>query len=117
MMSLMHGFRSIKQWKGPLPEDMLAKLWTPGLMHERAMPDMQCEVGLFSMLSNSMSRTVPTLQFLPVEIQGASTRATIGQGRWLTHLQCKALSCADSGDTARQGACGHSGLPATGQCY
>ncbi len=48
-MTALHNYRSVKQWKGPLPEDMLAKLWTPGLMHERAMPDMQCEVGIFPM--------------------------------------------------------------------
>ncbi len=36
--------RSTKQWKGPLPEDMLAKLWTPGLMRERTVPAMHCEV-------------------------------------------------------------------------
>ena len=36
--------RSAKQWKGPLPEDMLAKLWTPGLMCDRTVPAMHCEV-------------------------------------------------------------------------
>lgn len=45
VVPLTHNCRSAKEWKGPLPEDMLAKLWTPGLMHDRAMPAMQCEVG------------------------------------------------------------------------
>ncbi|CAL5219745.1 g1644 [Coccomyxa viridis] len=63
-------FQSIKQWKGPLPEDMLAKLWTPGLMHERAMPDMQCEI-----VETPQGRGhVATLDFQPL---GSATKRRV----------------------------------------
>ena len=31
-----------------MPEDMLARLWTPGIMHYKVAPAMQCEVRHYS---------------------------------------------------------------------
>ena len=75
VVSLTHYFRSAKQWKGPLPEDMLAKLCTPGLMHDRAMPAMQCEVNAFLMHPNIPCHTASALQPVSVGLQGVSMHA------------------------------------------
>ncbi|CAK0763143.1 hypothetical protein CVIRNUC_003028 [Coccomyxa viridis] len=44
-------FQSNKLWRGLMPEDMLARLWTPGVVHDRTLleqlgiaPAMQCEM-------------------------------------------------------------------------
>ena len=114
-ISIPHDYRSVKQWKGPLPEDMLAKLWTPGLMHERVMPDMHCEVGIFPMRLAFMSSTGSTLQPEPMELQGVLIKASMWSHLLLGSLAQCVHSSADHGNTARQGPCSHSGLPDTGQ--
>ena len=75
VVSLTHDFRSAKQWRGPLPEDMLAKLWTPGLMHDGAMPAMQCEVDAFLMHPILLCHAASALQPVLVRLQGMSMHA------------------------------------------
>jgi hypothetical protein len=79
-----------------MPQDMLAKLWTIGLMDTRAVPDMHCAV---SPLPCSLSHPCHAISHPPLQDQ------TSLQG--LSQVMEKVVH-ADGGDIAEQGLCDHS---------
>lgn len=86
-----------------MPQDMLAKLWTIGLMDTPAAPDMHCAV---SPLPCSLPRPCHATPHPPLHDH------TSLQG--LSQVMEKVVH-ADGGDAAEQGLRGHSGASDAGQ--
>ena len=107
-----------------MPEDMLARLWTPGVsppgvMHDRAALAMQCEVRQHSPRSVSQAGT-PVCQLvscLPVSSsvvliskQVSKVAASVDDAAFPAQLPQApgGLMRADGGHRAQQGLCCHS---------
>lgn len=86
-----------------MPQDILAKLWTIGLMDTRAVPDMHCGVSPLpcSLFHPCHATSHPQLQD-HTSLQG------------LCQVMEKVVH-ADGGDNAEQGLCGYSGASDAGQ--